>query len=678
MVTNTTIDGVPAYATSDLLMPHPTIPGLYKIHGRADDQIMLSTGEKTNPGPLETILSQDPRIHAAVMFGRERTSNGVIVAPKPNFAFDPESDEKMVERFRNDIWPTVEKLNAFAPTHSRVFKEMILVEKPSKPFQYTAKSTVRRQLVLSEYQTEIDELYRTVEASAQEIVAPPAEWTAESSLVFVRELVGKVLNKTVGDDADVFQHGCDSLQATWIRNGAMGALQKTVNLEASRRVPSNMMYLHPTIQDLAQALLAIALSKGAPVNQEDVIAKKLAEMEAMVKKYTADFPARPSGSNTQDNGDGDVVLLTGSTGVFGSGLLHNLLASKEVKKVYAVNRKSTSSSIEERQRAALSWDHEDVLSNPEARAKLVLLETDTGDVNLGLSGDIYAQVQAEVTHIIHNAWRVDFNLSLSTFESSVRGVRNLVDLALTSTRPSPPRLLFVSSVGVFNRPTSKGLFKEVPVEDARTAIGFGYGEAKWIGEQILLTAAKETSLQPIIVRPGQITSNKAGYWKETEWFPSIVKSSKTLGVLPDLVGNVTWMPAYQASRALTEMRNSSKPVLHLVHPKGVSWSSILTHFSQNLGVPLVPYPKWLEALNHQVKSKPAAVSEVELMQQNPALRLAEHFSAVDLDEDREPLGIVRLDPSNAVEISQTLASMEPLGEQEVKQWVAGWKASGFL
>lgn len=74
----------------------------------------------------------------------------MIVAPKPNFAFDPESDEKMVERFRNDIWyvalfcslfarsrcermrarltvsdrPTVEKLNAFAPTHSRVFKEV--------------------------------------------------------------------------------------------------------------------------------------------------------------------------------------------------------------------------------------------------------------------------------------------------------------------------------------------------------------------------------------------------------------------------------------------------------------------------------------------------------------------------------------------------------------------------
>ena len=49
---NTQIDGRNAYATSDLLVPHPTKSGLWKIYGRKDDQIMLSTGEKTNPGPL--------------------------------------------------------------------------------------------------------------------------------------------------------------------------------------------------------------------------------------------------------------------------------------------------------------------------------------------------------------------------------------------------------------------------------------------------------------------------------------------------------------------------------------------------------------------------------------------------------------------------------------------------
>lgn len=58
-----------AFATNDLFVRHPTKPGLWKIYGRKDDQIMLSTGEKvffkcafvdsridlyvqTNPGPL--------------------------------------------------------------------------------------------------------------------------------------------------------------------------------------------------------------------------------------------------------------------------------------------------------------------------------------------------------------------------------------------------------------------------------------------------------------------------------------------------------------------------------------------------------------------------------------------------------------------------------------------------
>ena len=53
-VKNITMDGRSGYATSDLLRPHPTKPGLWKIVGRKDDQIMHSTGEKTNPGPLGT------------------------------------------------------------------------------------------------------------------------------------------------------------------------------------------------------------------------------------------------------------------------------------------------------------------------------------------------------------------------------------------------------------------------------------------------------------------------------------------------------------------------------------------------------------------------------------------------------------------------------------------------
>lgn len=72
-VFNTVVDGERAYATGDLVIPHPSEPGFIKIYGRVDDQIVHSSGKKvtlpltlvvdksnsisplipkTNPGPL--------------------------------------------------------------------------------------------------------------------------------------------------------------------------------------------------------------------------------------------------------------------------------------------------------------------------------------------------------------------------------------------------------------------------------------------------------------------------------------------------------------------------------------------------------------------------------------------------------------------------------------------------
>ncbi len=70
-----------------------------------------------------------------------------------------------------------------------------------------------------------------------------------------------------------------------------------------------------------------------------------------------------------------------------------------------------------------------------------------------------------MTHIIHNgehsehetiinihvvciAWKIDFNLALPSYEVDLRAVRNLVELTLGSPFVTPPRILFVSSVGV--------------------------------------------------------------------------------------------------------------------------------------------------------------------------------------------------------------------------------------
>ena len=47
-MTNTELNGEAAYATSDLLIRHPTNPKLWKVHGRSDDQIVHSNGEKVD------------------------------------------------------------------------------------------------------------------------------------------------------------------------------------------------------------------------------------------------------------------------------------------------------------------------------------------------------------------------------------------------------------------------------------------------------------------------------------------------------------------------------------------------------------------------------------------------------------------------------------------------------
>lgn len=109
-----------AYATNDLVAIHPTRKNLVKVVGRVDDQIMHSTGEKTNPGPLgmltfmpwidylltsrsERMLMRDPHVSDAVMFGRKRFFCGILVNPTPELSFDPADKEKL-SAFRGLIW----------------------------------------------------------------------------------------------------------------------------------------------------------------------------------------------------------------------------------------------------------------------------------------------------------------------------------------------------------------------------------------------------------------------------------------------------------------------------------------------------------------------------------------------------------------------------------------------
>jgi nucleoside-diphosphate-sugar epimerase len=99
--------------------------------------------------------------------------------------------------------------------------------------------------------------------------------------------------------------------------------------------------------------------------------------------------------------------------------------------------------------------------------------------------DTSCKVQSSVTIIVHNAWQLNFNLGLSSFEPHIRGTRRLIDFAFASVHATKMRLLFTSSVSVAQSwPQDRGPYPEEPQDDPQWAVGSGYGESKYVAERV--------------------------------------------------------------------------------------------------------------------------------------------------------------------------------------------------
>lgn len=215
------------------------------------------------------------------------------------------------------------------------------------------------------------------------------------------------------------------------------------------------------------------------------------------------------------------------------------------------------------------------------------------------------------------------------------------------------------------------------------AIGIGYAESKWVSEQILQRASKATPLSSTVARCGQMTGGQSGAWNEHEWFPSLVKSSLTLRMLPEAEGVATWISAYDAGGAVVDMLGANEEeVLHIAHPYPVAWSSIISSFSKFLGVPSVPFKEWLASLEAAANSVPTDAAAVERANEsNPAIRLLPFYRGFDAstpDESMEAMGFVRMACEKATAVSPSLQNADVLGERDVMRWLAFWKKSGFL
>jgi len=188
----------------------------------------------------------------------------------------------------------------------------------------------------------------------------------------------------------LFKSTFSSLSATILRRRIVGAMKYQDSQKAAQLATQVTIYNNPSIEMLAAFLVAIIADPDNFV----LTSSRTEAIESMIAKYS-DGLSTPIAAGNKVAGQGKddvVVLLTGSTGNLGSQILDSLLRNPKVKRVYALNRPSSSSkSIQERhiQRFLDRGLDSSLLSTD----RLVFLEGDASHRNFGLEKEVYKQVR---------------------------------------------------------------------------------------------------------------------------------------------------------------------------------------------------------------------------------------------------------------------------------------------
>lgn len=532
------------YRTKDLYSPHPTVPGWWKYRGRADDLIILSNGEKINPIPMENTIRSNPLVKAALVVGEYRFNPSLLIEMENENV--PRTDVQRMETL-NKIWPTVEKANRIAPGFAKIPKSLILFATLEKPFLRAGKGTVQRQLTVKSYSKELDRLFSSTQNDLLiEGLTLDHSGSSESVKTFTREIYRQALEiDELNDSDDVFNHGVDSLKVLVVVQRFQAAVRASGMSINPDDINARLIYSASSIAKTAEAILGLNQKlDGIEQVQNAAIFSRERKMKELLDQYSRNLPSLISTGKQAKSSAAWNFLLTGTTGSLGTYLLAALenMPRAKVGKIFCLNR---SPNAKERQKKSskarglkFAWDDK----------RVEFFHADLSQPDLGLGAEKYASLLDETTVVIHNAWPVNFNLALDSFEPQIRGVRNLLDFSAQSAHRAP--LIFVSSISTVHRWMEMHPDEVVPeavLNDFDAPEWMGYSESKFVSEQLVQAFSRASGVATAIMRNGQIAGplKGNGVWNKHEWLPSIVTSSKHLGVLPETLGSlevVDWIP----------------------------------------------------------------------------------------------------------------------------------------
>ncbi|EXF76803.1 thioester reductase domain-containing protein [Colletotrichum fioriniae PJ7] len=657
-----TFPDVNEYNTKDLYRKHPTLPNHWMYYGRSDNIIVFSNGEKLNPVTIEEIVTGHARVKGAVVAGAMRFQPFLILEPT-----EPLTSEDDIQQFIDDVWPLIVKANKETVAHGQIGRAFIGVTNPEKPFPRAGKGTIQRPMALKLYKDELDEWYNKAEDGADSLSVNIDVSSQQGMIDSIEKLFQQTLgSRALSADSDFFSAGIDSMQvinASRLLRKGLEAAGANITADA---IATRVIYAHPTPRQLAAYLMDRVSKNTSADSNGDGENHDIHAMEAQLQKYTRDLP-KSTGTKPAPNDKGQTVLVTGTTGALGSYLLDFMEHNPAVSKVVCLNRSEDSGKRQVKMSAerglATTWK------------KAEFLCVDMSKSNLGLEPEVYDRLLKEADRIIHNAWPVNFNISVETFEPHIRGVRHWVDFSLRAAKNVP--VVFVSSIGTVDTWQGPGPVPEKRLMDLSLP-STGYGRSKMVSSLILDEATQVSGVPTAVVRVGQVAGpqSKDGVWNRQEWLPTIIASSKYLGALPRDLGamaTVNWTPIEGIANLILEVSGIAAPVpleningyFHGVNPRTVPWEklaeAVREFYGDSVIKKLVSFKEWVELLENST----ATTDDVD---KNPGIKLLDFYQGLAMGEGQG----VEFSMERTTKSSKTMKEMQAVTPELMQNWCRQW------
>ncbi|KAI8666078.1 Alpha-aminoadipate reductase [Fusarium keratoplasticum] len=488
-----------------------------------------------------------------------------------------------------------------------------------------------------------DAAARTEDASEEDLKSWEALSETEKTLATQWSTLIPGLNaKTIRPESNFFDCGGHSLLAQQLLLNIRKSLGADITI--------GVLYANPSLRGLGSQVDRLRSGQAATVDKavDTVYSESFDELiNTLDDKYQSADPDALSPSS------GATFFLTGATGFLGAYLVKEILGRENTKLIAHIRGAKGLDFAKDRLTRSLkgyglwqdSWAE---------RIECVL--GDLSKPRLGLDDASWKHVTETADAVVHNAAYVHW---IARYEQMMRpNVLSTIDAMKLCNEGKPKLFSFVSSTSTLDTDhyvklsheqtaTGRGAVLEADdMQGSRVGLGTGYGQTKWVSEQLVREAGKR-GLRGAVVRPGYILgSRENGVSNTDDFLIRLCKGCVQLGARPLIINSVNAVPVDHVARVVIASALNPLPGVNVVHVTAHprlrmnEFLSALEYYGYK--VPEVDYEEWKTQLEEFVSA-----GSTEKDQEQSALMPLFHMATSNLPSTtRAP----ELDDRNAVAV----------------------------